>query len=330
LKKEVKALKEEYKECMEALKQETYDKNKAETLCQVLKDKIEAEKKDKTANTVSDKEDDDSMDDMSVDGKDEWKEQRKPRKKKKDKLNESCYKCDRCNNEFKAEDELKKHKEVHIELNQNCGKCEKSFKTEDELRDHCRIDHSKLNKASEVFYTCAKCDKKHKTKEYLSEHLRLVHAEKQMETPHSCQKCDRIYSTMSKLRRHDWRCHREIECNKCGENIASRQDLKEHRETQHQMRRKVFCRFFPNCMDEEECLYEHEKDFTEELRNGYNFCSNGARCNDQSCRFSEQSHMMDKMLCKFQANCNRLNCSFKHSAARKAFLEVDLLNTKRK
>ena len=66
---------------------------------------------------------------------------------------------------------------------------------------------------------------------------------------------------MSKLRRHDQRCHREIECNKCGETIASRQDLKRHRELEHQ----VFCRFFPNCMDEEECLYEYDENNTEKI-----------------------------------------------------------------
>jgi hypothetical protein len=245
-------------------------------------------------------------------------------------VNESCYKCERCNNEFKAEEELKKHMKVHSEVSQICGKCDAIYKTEEELRDHCRIAHSKSNKPSEVCYKCAKCDTKHTTKEQLSEHLRIAHAEEKMESPHSCKKCDKIYSTMNKVRRHDWRCHREIECNKCGENIASRQDLKEHRETQHRMLRKVFCRFFPNCMDEEECLYEHEKNDTEEHRNGNNFCSNGSKCDDQSCRFSEQSHMIDKMLCKFQSNCNRLNCSFKHIATRKAFLEVGPLKNKRK
>jgi hypothetical protein len=38
---------------------------------------------------------------------------------------------------------------------------------------------------------------------------------------------------MSKLRRHDWRCHREVEFNICGEFIKCRQDIKKHREIVH-------------------------------------------------------------------------------------------------
>ena len=34
------------------------------------------------------------------------------------------------------------------------------------------------------------------------------------------------------------------------------------------MFRKVFCKYYPNCMDEEECLYEHEKDPKEDESNG--------------------------------------------------------------
>ena len=32
-----------------------------------------------------------------------------------------------------------------------------------------------------------------------------------------CEKCDKEYLNLSKLRRHDWRCHKQIECNMCGE-----------------------------------------------------------------------------------------------------------------
>ena len=122
---------------------------------------------------------------------------------------------------------------------------------------------------------------------------------------------------MSKLRRHDWRCHRQIECNICGELIPSRQDIKQHRELKHKMFRRVFCRYFPNCLDEEDCLFEHTA--KEGSRNEDDYCVNGQKCNDQSCNFSEQKHFEVRMLCKFQANCNRLNCSYKHSAPRKTF-----------
>ena len=122
---------------------------------------------------------------------------------------------------------------------------------------------------------------------------------------------------MSKLRRHDWRNHREIMCNSCGDNLPSRQELKEHRASKHQMMKKVYCRYFPNCLDEDECLYVHEK--IEESRTSG--CVDGSSCRDQSCKFTDKEHMENKIMCKFQRNCNRLNCAYIHTGNRKAFLE---------
>ena len=72
-------------------------------------------------------------------------------------------------------------------------------------------------------------------------------------------------------------------------------------------------------MDGEECLYEHKKaDFQETGDGG---CVNGLECRDQSCKFSDREHKQMKDLCKFQENCNRLNCLYRHIKSRKAFLE---------
>ena len=49
------------------------------------------------------------------------------------------------------------------------------------------------------------------------------------------------------------------------------------------------------------------------------FCKRGEECTDQSCKFSEDKHI-NRTECKFQGNCNRFNCSFKHNEERKAFL----------
>ena len=102
---------------------------------------------------------------------------------------------------------------------------------------------------------------------------------------------------MGMLRRHDWRSHREIDCNICGETIQSRQDFKTHRLTEHQMFNKVLCKYFPAYLDYNEY----------NINDGSN-CPNGEMCADQTCKFSEQKHKVT-ILCKFQANCNRLNCS---------------------
>ena len=122
------------------------------------------------------------------------------------------------------------------------------------------------------------------------------------------------------LRRHDWRSHREIDCNICGEIIPSREDIKSHRQLKHQMFKRVFCKYFPSCLDGDECFFEHEKDSNVPGTKEDLYCPNGEKCNDQSCKFSEQKHK-STFLCKFQANCNRLNCQYKHNMPRKAFLE---------
>ena len=92
-------------------------------------------------------------------------------------------------------------------------------------------------------------------------------------------------------------------------------NIKSHRETKHQLYQKVYCKFFPACMDGDECLYEHSQGSNE-----VSYCPSGQMCNDQTCKFSEQKHIKPKVLCIFQSNCKRLNCPYTHTATRKAFL----------
>ena len=149
-------------------------------------------------------------------------------------------------------------------------------KLEDELVEHNKVYHSK--KTEEIFYSCKKCDWRSETENELRVHTRQHHFEQTFK----CNECDKSYTTMGRLRRHAWRCHREIECNFCGETILNRQDIKAHRESAHNMYRKVFCKIFPDCMDEEECLFEHGNN--EEANGGRDACANGKKCNDQSCK----------------------------------------------
>ena len=89
---------------------------------------------------------------------------------------------------------------------------------------------------------------------------------------------------MVKLRRHDWRSHREIKCNICDENLQSRDKISVHRQTKHQMFSRVKCKFYPECIDGDECFFEHNvgSDAPETDGRSY-FCPNGENCNDQSC-----------------------------------------------
>ena len=142
-----------------------------------------------------------------------------------------------------------------------------------------------------------------------------------------CNKCEKVYSNISKLRRHDWRAHREISCNICDELLQSREEISIHRQTKHQMFRKKMCTFFPECMDEDECFFQHPD--IEKRRS--RFCPDGEHCVDQACSYSDANHMKSNaILCRFQVNCNRLSCSYKHVVERKAFLGGGLSNTRGK
>ena len=138
-------------------------------------------------------------------------------------------------------------------------------------------------------------------------------------------KCDKQYGDMRQLRRHDWRSHRSIECIICNEKLDSRQDISMHRQTKHRMFRKMACKFFPDCYDGEECLYEHAVVSYETC------CSNGESCSDQSCLFSEKNHRkLNQILCTFQARCNRSGCQFRHSVGRQAFLGESPLESRKR
>ena len=195
-------------------------------------------------------------------------------------------------------------------------------------------DNSINNQTSaKELFECDQCDKKFKETSELKDHMKY-HIQVNNKSETKCDKCDKKYSNMSKLRRHDWRSHREIECNICGDKLESRQDISLHRQIEHQMFRKVTCKFFPECIDGDECFFEHKDNNQAEMnKNSKNvdICPNGEKCSDQSCSYSEWKHIKGyNALCKFQANCNRVNCMFVHNVQRKAFLGAGFLNSKEK
>ena len=318
---EVKNLKEEYTQCLEALSKETYERNKAEELNKIIMETIEAENKQKT------QEDDvrrveTSEEEMLVEEQDvqAWS---KPKDHVRNEHEKSIsYKCNFCVATFKIKSDLEKHIKSHHEnkISFKCESCQLSYKTPQDLDKHTRSVHvgniAQKEDTTEHELKCETCNKTFKEEERLRDHMITIHAEKVF----TCQICNKSYCSMGLLRRHDWRSHREIDCNICGETIQSRQDIKSHRQTEHQMFNKVFCKYFPACLDGDECFFEHEKDYNvSDTNDGLN-CPNGERCADQSCKFSEQRHTVT-ILCKFQANCKRLNCPYKHNVPRKAFLE---------
>ena len=170
----------------------------------------------------------------------------------------------------------------------SCIKCGKTFPTNGELEEH-KATHGDQTMLTEnvMKYSCINCGKTFQTNKKMKEH-EVIHENQTKPTEYNCTKCDNAYVTMSKLRRHDWRSHREVDCSICGETLSSRQEIGCHRQNEHQLFWIANCKFFPNCIDENECFFKHDQDEVhgESNRSKY-FCKGGENCSDQSCSVSE-------------------------------------------
>jgi transcription elongation factor Elf1 len=250
---------------------------------------------------------------MDIDVGNEWIEANRRKQKQKNskkvvidnKRIDEHFKCHSCGKDFKTQTELDDHTKTHSkEKSISCGKCEKLFGLQSELSAHeklhtrmkpyncqkCGIyfelendlrDHVKTHIQEESF-TCGKCNISFNSKESFKEHEK---SHGTAETEFKCQKCEKVYSSMVKLRRHDWRSHRLVSCNICDEEIESRADISNHRQTKHQIFRKVMCRFFPACLDEDECFFSHGRSIQRKVdeEKSRPVCSMGQNCTNQSC-----------------------------------------------
>jgi hypothetical protein len=165
---------------------------------------------------------------------------------------------------------LKWHRETH---KCKCNECDESFEFERELKAHRQSHSSK--------------------------------SEKQQSSigQFNCLKYDKVYGDMRKMRRHDWRSYRSTECIIYKETLDNRQEIVNHRETKHNMSRKIACCYFPDCYDDEECLFDHIR--LSDGEGNPTVCPSGLNCSDQSCTFSEQNHRSVKHdLGRFQEKCN--------------------------
>ena len=351
LKIEVSKLKEDYKDCVKAIKDETFARNKAEEEVKVLKatlkalddlkqpeidiDQVDSEKMETgeesealepdltTANCKTCNEKYKNVCDLKIHMRDSHEQQQKS--------------CSLCKLVFKNAGELEIHMATHTTESLGCNICQIKFNNESD-----RINHLKIH-VEDGPYTCDLCENLFKDQKSLSDHAQehvsnnstdgkksrnmpgLIaqvkeHEEKHEQKKFICCKCEKVYSSMSQLRRHDWRSHRAVNCNICDDRIESREQIGDHRKSKHQLFKKTICRFYPQCLDGEECLFAHEQ--IKSVKNGTFLCPMGRTCSDQSCKFSEANHKNEnEILCKFQAQCNRKFCPFQHSVARIGFLE---------
>ena len=345
---ELKELKVEYKKVLNTLRDETIARTKAETLVKVLQETMEA-KDELEKLRVEEDMDVEEMNYEEVKWQKQRSEKRKLRKRNREiQVEVKCsqcfntfqsksslelhekehvrFKCETCDEEFSLENELREHMNSHEEMRFQCKKCAKTFKEENSLREHLSTHYTESkggektavrdSEKHEKYHTimeaveCSQCEQKYSSESELKKHL-ASHVI--METL-KCYKCDKEYDDMKKLRRHDWRSHRTIECNMCGDILNSRQDIKEHKQSKHRMFRRIICKFFPNCYDEDECLYEHEN-----LQDSG--CAKGENCSNQDCEYNENQHKDSKKIaCRFQEKCNRRGCQFQHRGLRQAFL----------
>ena len=307
-KKEIATLKEDYKECMKIIKEETFARNKAEEMVKVLEDTRDAKaERDKLIvdenppNVVEE-----GVENMDIE-EEEWTEVISKKKKSRD-----MYSCNFCEQKYTTVNDFNQHMQKHRDNRSfKCRNCNESFETQDQLKNHM-INHEDIEN-SRKFVNNHKEIRKHNP-----EPEKIRHQEEL-----KCRKCVKTYSTMVKLRRHDWRSHRQVPCNICEETIESRQEISNHRKLKHNMLRKVACKFYPACYDGDECFFSHEnsENSIADQDKPSPFCPNGIECSDQLCQYGEYSHKNVKEIdCKFQANCNRKNCPFVHSVERKAFL----------
>ena len=212
---------------------------------------------------------------------------------------DSLLKCDICEERFSKKEELWSHGQEHEGHELSCDNCSAKFLTKSDLNTHV------LNHKFGESFVCQNCGKHFKSKSQLEMHMN-EHVEETSIQEFSCTKCDKKYGDMRKLRRHDWRCHRSIECTICGEELESRQQITNHRQTKHKIFKITSCKFFPACYDGEECFFEHDGKNTG--------CPNGISCQDQSCEYSEKDHKIieNKTNCKFQEKCDRSGCRYLH------------------
>ena len=88
----------------------------------------------------------------------------------------------------------------------------------------------------------------------------------------------------------------------------------------HNIVKKIKCKFFPNCLDEDECFFVHDDvQSLEDEKKSY--CLEGENCLDQSCEFPEREHKNgDNNLCRYQSKCKKPVCRFRHVMERASFL----------
>ena len=190
LNKEITTLKEDYKICMKAMQDETFQRNKAETMVRVLRDTIETsitmknvvhpQNRMKESNIVINDEVEEQMD---TEEDDEWVRSTRLPKKSRTNMNnkedEINLNCDICDVLLTTKQAYMDHIPSHVVKEPlMCQKCQKCFKVQSELNEHEELHGNKTGDRFEEMMdteedgewkTYTRKSKKEKPNNYLKE-----------------------------------------------------------------------------------------------------------------------------------------------------------------
>ncbi|CAD7087484.1 unnamed protein product [Hermetia illucens] len=156
--------------------------------------------------------------------------------------------CDKCDEIFWTVDDLKKHKQVHIEPNQ-CDFCSEVFWDDKQYMDHL---YHHINYGPP--FQCKKCPQKYQDKKYFVEHLTFhVFGLK-------CEKCDKMFYRKNLLQVHLRTTHateRRYGCRTCGKRFKSSSHLRNHYYSH--MGKQFQCPMCPNRYSTPRTLRDHFK-----------------------------------------------------------------------
>ncbi|CAL8354369.1 unnamed protein product [Boreogadus saida] len=160
------------------------------------------------------------------------------------------YPCATCGKQFKLENALKKHEQVHRDECRYCALCDKYFVKTSHFKKHMRFHvkrESKCPHCDGVFlrlasfkihlrshvderpYQCPCCVECYSVKSDFEKH-RLKHRKFKGANPYSCTRCDYAFATLSELKVH-MEQHNEdpaLNCPHCGKLYLNKAKLERH------------------------------------------------------------------------------------------------------
>ena len=182
----------------------------------------------------------------------------------------SSFKCNLCNNTYKTQAELAKHKHNHTSRTK-CKICETIFRDENTLKEHTEKIHTNKQQPDQNSdnepknIKCNNCETKFNKESSLKEHLERAHTN---DGDWNCDDCDHQTNSMSNLKKHLNLTHHKshkitpttedkLTCKLCTTTASNETNLKEHMIAMHKSYKP--CRNLPNCQFGNDCIFNHNE-----------------------------------------------------------------------